>query len=99
MSARFGTFVRNPAGIAEVLNGPGTRRAVRAAAERIAGNVSTPDTPRDGVVVDDYQTSGMRTDRPASSVTIRDPRARRWEWSQGVLVRAAAAAGFEVNSR
>lgn len=99
MSASFSRFQRNPAGIAQVLNSAEVRSAVFSAASRIAANVSTPDNPDRGVVVDSYQTRGMRTDRPAASVTVRDPLARRWEWQHGVLTRAASAAGFQVVGR
>lgn len=47
--------------------------------------------PGSDVAVDRYT-----TDRAAASVTIRDVRGRIWQARDGVLTRAAAAAGLEV---
>lgn len=81
------------AGIREVLNSSEVRDAVHSYAERIAGDVRGSIDPDAEVVVDDYT-----TDRAASSVTILDVRGRLWEVRDGVLTRAAAAHGLEVNA-
>lgn len=80
------------AGIAELLKSAPMRALVRDAAEQIAGALHVD--ARDGVAVDEYV-----TDRAAASVTIRDPLAALWQTRDGVLTRAAASLGLEVQSR
>lgn len=79
-------------GIRTVLNSPEVAAAIHDQAASIAGRVR--QSVDADVVVDDY-----RTDRAASSVTIRDRRGRLWEVRDGVLTRAAAAIGLEVTRR
>lgn len=79
-------------GIAELLRTE-FKEETHALAEQIAGNVRSHHPDAD-VVVDDYM-----TDRAASSVTIRDPRALIWQATEGVLTRAASAVGLEVTER
>lgn len=81
---------RDSAGIASILKGGEFASMVRDAAERIAAN-ARGQTGAD-VVVDSYT-----TDRAAASVTIRDPRGVLLQVRDGVLTRAAAAAGLEVS--
>lgn len=69
------------------------RGAVTGAAQTIATHVRAQQ-PEADVVVDVYQ-----TDRAAASVTIREPEARLWQARDGILTRAAGAAGLEVRSR
>lgn len=69
------------------------RGAVTGAAQAIAGHVRA-ERPTADVVVDSYL-----TDRAAASVTIREPEARLWQVRDGILTRAAGAAGLEVRSR
>lgn len=88
------TYQPNRAGVAELLRGGTFRSAVHDLAERIAANVRATEPEATDVVVDDYL-----TDRTASSVTVRDPRARLWHVRDGLLTRAAASAGVEVRSR
>lgn len=76
-------------GIAELLKSGPFAAAVHSVAQSIAGSVDVD--AEEGVVVDDYT-----TDRAASSVTIRDPRAMLWQAQDGVLTRAASGAGVEV---
>lgn len=64
-----------------------------ALAESIASNVRSQKPDLD-VVVDDYT-----TDRAASSVTVRDVRGMIYQVRDGLLTRAAAAAGLEVTER
>lgn len=80
-------------GITEVLKSSEVAAEVHALAEKVASNARSATAGAD-VVVDDYT-----TDRAASSVTIRDPRGRLWQVRDGVLTRAAAAAGLEVTER
>lgn len=86
-------FRRDSAGIAQILKSSGFAAAVRQEAEQIAGSVRA-SKPGADVVVDSYT-----TDRAASSVTIRDVRARAWQANDGVLTRAASASGIEVTER
>lgn len=82
------------AGIVAVLNSGEVAAAVGELAEAIAWEVTGEVDAIDGVVVDRYT-----TDRAAASVTIKDPRAKLWEARDGVLTRAAAGQGLEVNAR
>lgn len=88
-------FVIDRVGISDLLKSDDFQQAVHDKAETIAAAAreAMPDAHR-GVVVDDYT-----TDRAASSVTIRDPLALDLEAREGVLTRAAAAAGLEVTER
>lgn len=81
------------AGIAELLKSAEVATHVKGVAEQVASQVRGAVDARDGVVVDTYT-----TDRAALSVTIRDPRARRWQARDGVLTRAVASVGLEVRS-
>lgn len=87
-------FRRDSAGLGEVLRSPEVRSAVHALAEQIAADVRASHPDADEVVVDDYT-----TDRAASSVTIKDARGQLWQARDGVLTRAATAAGLEVKQR
>lgn len=82
-------YRRDPSGMDYIIKQQ-VRPVVNAAAQNVARNVSA-----DADVVVDYYT----TDRAAASVTIRDPRAMLWQARDGVLTRAASAAGLEVRSR
>lgn len=86
-------FKLDHGGIAAVLKSAPVASAVRAIAEQVAGGVRS-QKPGTDVVVDSYT-----TDRAAASVTIRDVRAQLWQVRDGVLTRAAAAAGLEVTER
>lgn len=79
-------------GIAEILKSAGMATVIHGVAEQVAEEVRA--THEADVVVDDYV-----TDRAASSVTIRDPRGAQWQADEGVLTRAAGAAGLEVTER
>lgn len=82
------------AGFDAILKSSEVAGAVRARADAAAGYVRSVVEAEDGVVVDDYT-----TDRAASSVTIRDIRGKLWQVRDGVLSRAAVAAGLEFRSR
>lgn len=81
-------------GIAEMLKSAPVVALCHDVAEQVAEQVASEVEASDGVVVDDYI-----TDRAASSVTIRDASGKLWEVRDGVLTRAAAAAGLEVTSK
>ncbi len=86
-----GKITLDSRGIREVLNSPLVAAAVRAKAVLVAASARRSGAE---VVVDDY-----RTDRAASSVTVRDARAKGWVARDGLLIRDAAAAGLEVRAR
>lgn len=79
------------AGIAEFLKSDELGVAVAQLAQEIADNVDAQGAP---VVVDTYV-----TDRQAASVTIADASGALLQAQDGVLTRAAAAAGLEVRAR
>lgn len=85
-------FKLDRAGIKQLLKSPALAPVVHAQAEAIANGLAVPSDA--DVVVDDYV-----TDRVASSVTIRDVRAKGWQAQRGVLTRAAASVGLEVTER
>lgn len=86
-------FKLDSAGLADVLVSPGVAKVIHQTAETVASQVrgQKPDAE---VVVDD-----ATTDRAASYVTIKDARGRLWQVQDGILTRAAAAAGLEVTER
>lgn len=86
------SFRRDSQGIREILRTQ-FKDDTHAFAEQIASNVRAQHPDLD-VVVDDYT-----TDRAASSVTIRDVRGMIYQIRDGLLTRAAAAAGLEVRER
>jgi hypothetical protein len=80
-------------GIAALLKSSGVADVVGEFAETTATNARGAKPGAD-IVVDRYV-----TDRAAASVTIREPRARHWQVTEGILTRAAAGAGLEVKER
>lgn len=83
------TYRRDSAGTRDVL--------ITQCADLVADAAATiaAQLPPDlDVVVDSYT-----TDRAAAAVTIREPQALLLEARDGLLTRAAAAAGLEVRSR
>lgn len=82
------------AGMEEMLKSSGVAVAVNATARAVAASVRASRPEARDVVVDSYV-----TDRAAASVTIRDRRGRLWQVRDGILTRAAAAAGLDVNVR
>lgn len=80
-------------GIAAFLKSAEVRRLVHAEAEKIARNVRAAEPDAD-VVVDDYV-----TDRAASSVTVREPQALLWQARDGLMTKAAGAAGHTIRSK
>ncbi|QTU64220.1 hypothetical protein [Streptomyces scabiei] len=86
-------FRLDAAGVREVLRGAEVRQLVDGVAEEIAGRVRG-NVPDDVVV----SVKGYTTDRGAASVTVQDVRAMAWQARDGILTRAAAAAGVEVKA-
>jgi hypothetical protein len=87
------SFRLDTAGVRDILKGPDVRRVVDGLANEIAVHVraavpsGTPVTVR-----------GYTTDRGAASVTVQDVRAMAWQARDGILTRAAGAAGLEVRA-
>lgn len=79
-------------GIAEFLKSAELAHVIHDIAEQVAGNAQAVTDAEVGV--DDYV-----TDRAASSVTILDPRGMEFQARDGLLTRAAAAAGLEVTAK
>lgn len=87
------SFRLDTAGVREILKGPEVRRVVDDLAGEIAAHVraSVPDgTP--------VTVRGYTTDRGAATVTVQDVRAMAWQARDGILTRAAGAAGVEVKA-
>lgn len=85
-------FRLDHAGVREILKGPGIRQLVDGLADEIAANVRAlkPAAP--------VEVRGYTTDRGAATVTVADVRAMAWQARDGVLTRAAGAAGLEVKA-
>lgn len=79
------------AGIRDILTNQ-CRSLVDGAAAAIAAETISQLPAGTDVVVDGYT-----TDRAAAVVVIRDVRGRAWQAKNGVLTRAAAAAGLQVS--
>ncbi|WP_030569582.1 hypothetical protein [Streptomyces aureocirculatus] len=86
-------FRLDHAGIREILKGPQMREVIDGLTETIADNVraSVPSDVRVTV-------RGYTTDRGAATVAVEDVRAMAWQARDGILTRAAAAAGLEVKA-
>lgn len=70
---------------------------VSAAVLEVAGQVAA--NARAGIRSGQVYVRPYVTDRAAAAVTVAHPRALAWQARDGVLTRAAAAAGLEVRSR
>lgn len=86
-------FRLDTAGIREFLKSPELRGAVDNLAGQIADTVRTMLPPDVTVSVRAYT-----TDRGAASITVQDVRAMAWQARDGILTRAAGAAGLEVTA-
>lgn len=86
-------FRLDPAGVRDILRGEGVRAMVDGVATEIATRVRGR-VPA-GVPV---QVRPYTTDRGAASVTVQDVRAMAWQARDGLLTRAAGAAGIEVRA-
>lgn len=81
-------------GIAELLKSADMRAGVDDVAAGIESTVRASLPEGTDVARDSYT-----TDRVASSITIRDISGKLWQARDGVLTRAAAAAGLEVRTK
>lgn len=79
-------------GIAEMFKSDEWAATIKATADEVAGKVRGETDAE--VKVDTYT-----TDRAAASVTILDPRGAELQARDGILTRAAAAAGLEVTEK
>lgn len=86
-------FELDAAGVREVLKGQGVRDLVDGYAQQVADNVKS--SVRDGVPV---EVRKYTTDRGAATVVVADVRGMAWQARDGILTRAAAAAGLEVKA-
>lgn len=93
MPAAFKLDKLDSPGIAEILKSPAMAAVVRSTAQAVAAGVRQQQPSAD-VVVDSYT-----TDRAASSVTVRDLRAKLWQVRDGLLTRAAGGVGLEVKAK
>lgn len=82
-------YRRDPVGMDHII-----KRQTRGLVDQAAANVAAGVAVDAEVVVNHYT-----TDRAAASVTIRHPAALAWQAKNGVLTRAASAAGLEVRAR
>lgn len=87
-------FRLDPDGVREVLQSTEVRAMVDEAAGKVADHVRAGIKAPEAVQVDAYT-----TDRQAARVTIADIRGMAWQARDGVLTRAATAAGAEVKER
>jgi hypothetical protein len=79
------------AGIREVLLSAPVREAIDGFTAQVAAGVAAAVPAGTEIVTDSYS-----TDRAAGVVVVKDVRAQGWQAADGVLTRAAAAAGLEV---
>jgi hypothetical protein len=86
-------FRLDAAGVREVLKGPELRGVIDGLADEIAASVKA-SVPADVVV----SVRRYTTDRGAATVAVEDVRAMSWQAKDGILTRAAAAAGLEVKA-
>ncbi|KMS71759.1 hypothetical protein ACH49_24345 [Streptomyces leeuwenhoekii] len=86
-------FRLDAAGVREILRGPEVRQLIDGLAGDVAANVRAlvpAGTP--------VEVRGYTTDRGAATVVVADARAMGWQARDGILTRAAGAAGLEVRA-
>ena len=86
-------FRLDAAGVREILKGPEMRQVIDDLAGQIAGHVRASVPSGTAVSV-----RGYTTDRGAATVVVEDVQAMAWQARDGILTRAAAAAGLEVKA-
>lgn len=86
-------FRLDHAGVREILRGPEVRQLIDGLAGDVAANVRAlvPAGTR-------VEVRGYTTDRGAATVVVADARAMGWQARDGILTRAAGAAGLEVRA-
>lgn len=87
------TFRLDRAGVRQALQQEGIRNEVDRVAARIAASVRARVPAGVRVEVTSYT-----TDRAAAAVTVLDVRGAGWQARDGLLTRAAGAAGLEVRA-
>ncbi|MFF3671690.1 hypothetical protein [Microtetraspora malaysiensis] len=92
--AGFAALELDYKGIGEILASPEMHAVINGLAGQIAATVRAGLPSQAEVIVDSYT-----TDRGAAAVVIKDRRAMGWQARDGVLTRAAGAAGLEVRAR
>lgn len=86
-------FELDTAGVREVLRGQEVREMIDGYAQQVADNVKALIRPGVPIEVRKYT-----TDRGAATVVVADVRGMAWQARDGILTRAAAAAGLEVKA-
>lgn len=87
------SFRLDSRGVREILRGPGVRQVVDGLAGEVAGHVRAL-LPEAAPV----EVRGYTTDRGAATIVVADARAMGWQAKDGILTRAAGAAGLEVKA-
>jgi alkylated DNA repair dioxygenase AlkB len=85
-------FRLDAAGVREILRGDEVRQLIDGKAEEIAEHIKAaqPDAP--------VEVRRYTTDRGAATVAVTDVQAMAWQARDGLLTRAAGAAGLEVKA-
>lgn len=86
-------FRLDSAGVREILKGPEVRQLIDSLAGEVAANVRARVPPGTDIVV-----RGYTTDRGAATVVVAHREAMAWQARDGILTRAAGAAGLEVKA-
>lgn len=86
-------FELDTAGVREVLRGQGVRDLIDGYAQQVADNLKALVPSGVPVEVRKYT-----TDRGAATVVVADVRGMAWQARDGIVTRAAAAAGLEVKA-
>lgn len=86
-------FELDSAGVREILRGQEVRELIDGLADEVAGNVRALVPAGTEIEV-----RGYTTDRGAATVVVADAQAMAWQARDGILTRAAGAAGLEVRA-
>jgi hypothetical protein len=86
-------FELDAAGVREILRGEEVRTLIDGLADEVAANVRALVEPGTSIEV-----RGYTTDRGAATVVVADVQAMAWQARDGILTRAAGAAGLEVKA-
>ena len=86
-------FELDSAGVREILRGQEVRQLIDGLVDEVAGNVRALVPPGTQIEV-----RGYTTDRGAATVVVADAQAMAWQARDGILTRAAGAAGLEVRA-
>jgi len=89
-------------GISEILNSGAVASITKGMADQVAASARASDSVQRHameVVVDQYTTKGMRSDRTAASVTLKHVLGKPSEGKYGILTSSAGGLGLEVTRR